>query len=348
MEETPKRSWTDSSIQSLVGESESARLEFKAGALFDQKSESRWVEDLSIEVSAFANTEGGDMILGVREEKRGKSRVAAAIDGIEVGLIECERLQRLIEGNVSPYLPGIRVHQLRVSGQPDRVVFVIHVPQGSTAYQAKDHRYYGRSEFEAKPLPDHEIRLRMNRGKVAQAVIEFRVGDVRPGSVREAWDTNLSQKASRTHRSDEDEEQSKIAEVMPDEGRLVLDEIQLFCDLRNNGELTVRDPMIELIGIPSPKLGKNAVKCGLSAVSPSRHYMHRATIYPGDIRQFPGPPYYLSCSRELRLGPEDYRVRWKIFIDNSPASEGGMDIGVLIQKARENNSACVHARAHEG
>jgi hypothetical protein len=53
----------------------------------------------------------------------------------------------------------------------NRQVFVIQIPQGSTAYQANDARYYGRSEFEAKPLPDHEVRLRMSRGRVAHCEI---------------------------------------------------------------------------------------------------------------------------------------------------------------------------------
>ena len=43
-----------------------------------------------------------------------------------------------------------------------------------TAHQAKDFRYYGRSEFETKALRDFDIRLRMERGKMAFAeVVSF-------------------------------------------------------------------------------------------------------------------------------------------------------------------------------
>ena len=52
-----------------------------------------------------------------------------------------------------------------------RCGFIIYVPQGNTAYQASDRRYYSRSEFEAKALPDHEIRLRMFRGRTPSATI---------------------------------------------------------------------------------------------------------------------------------------------------------------------------------
>jgi predicted HTH transcriptional regulator len=75
--------------------------------MFDQDNESKWMRDLSIEVSSLANTEGGDLILGIDEDKKSKPRVAKGIDGVSIRLAP-ERLQQLLEGNVSPYLPGLR------------------------------------------------------------------------------------------------------------------------------------------------------------------------------------------------------------------------------------------------
>jgi predicted HTH transcriptional regulator len=158
----------------LIGESESIRREFKSGRMFDGNQESKWIEQLSVEVSAFANTEGGELFLGIDEDRKSKPRVATNIDGVSTTLAP-ERLQQLIEGNISPYLPGIWVNRVRLANRPDRVVFVVKIPQGNTAYQANDKRYYGRSEFEAKALPDHEVRLRMSRGKVARSAVDVRV-----------------------------------------------------------------------------------------------------------------------------------------------------------------------------
>ena len=87
-----------------------------------------------------------------------KPRVASRLDGVSPEVAP-ERLQQTIEGNISPYLPGMRVKTVRLSTPPGKVLFVIRIPKGSTAYQAKDGRYYGRSEFQAKHLPDHEVRL---------------------------------------------------------------------------------------------------------------------------------------------------------------------------------------------
>jgi hypothetical protein len=77
----------------------------------------------------------------------------------------------MIEANVSPHLSGLRVKGILLSNAGSRMAFVVHVPQGTTAYQANDRRYYGRSEYESKPLPDHEVRLRMFRGKVPSGKI---------------------------------------------------------------------------------------------------------------------------------------------------------------------------------
>ena len=79
--------------------------------MFDNEPESKWIAKISAEVSALANTEGGELFLGIDEDKRSKPRVATDIDGAPISLAT-ERLQQLIEGNVSPYLPGIRVHRV--------------------------------------------------------------------------------------------------------------------------------------------------------------------------------------------------------------------------------------------
>lgn len=164
----PNAQWTETDLNALIGQPESIRREFKSGRLVEGNVESKWIVSLSEEVSALANTEGGELFLGIDEDKKTRPRVALVLDGVPESLAP-ERLQQLIEGNVSPYLPGIRVQRVRLSKIPGKAVFIIRVPPGNTAYQAKDGRYYGRSEFEAKFLPDHEVRLRMSRGKAARA-----------------------------------------------------------------------------------------------------------------------------------------------------------------------------------
>jgi len=163
--------WTKEDLESLIGQIESIRLDFKQSRLFEQSHE-KIAENLSVVVSAFANTEGGIIVIGMAERREGKARIASHLDeGVDALSWTPERLQQLIESNVSPYLSGIRVRPIAIDPTKPNVAYVIYVPQGTTAYQASDHRYYGRSEYEAKSLPDYEVRLRMFRGKVPNAIV---------------------------------------------------------------------------------------------------------------------------------------------------------------------------------
>jgi predicted HTH transcriptional regulator len=94
---TPKFSWTEAELSELIGQSESIRREFKSGRMFENDSENKWIANISREVSALANTEGGELFLGIDEDKMSKPRVASSIEGAPAGLPP-ERLQQLIEG----------------------------------------------------------------------------------------------------------------------------------------------------------------------------------------------------------------------------------------------------------
>lgn len=327
-----KKSWTDADVQALIGQSESIRREYKAGVMFDHEPEAKWVKDLSIEVSALANTEGGDLILGINEDKKSKPRIASVIDGVSTALAP-ERLQQLIEGNVSPYLPGIRVQRIRLSNLPDRVVFIIQVPQGSTAYQAKDGRYYGRSEFEAKFLPDHEIRLRMSRGRIARAEVRLRIRRVTLGGEHEAELRSkhaLAIEAFKTDAADAVRRFPEFLDLMM--ARYHPDEICFDLVLRNDGELTIREPAVELREARSQQLFDGWTVQG-GSLSP-RLEMRGEVIYPGDEREIAGSECHLRCKRDAGLAQGDYVVRWKVFLDNSPPSGGEIDAGSEIQSAR--------------
>lgn len=165
----PVHQWTAEDVLNLVGTEEDLRTEFKSGRLFDD--DAKVADELSKQVSAFANSEGGLLVLGMSESKTSKKGTAVAErpDGVPRRWTG-HRVQQTIESNVSPLLMGIRVRPVEVPGLgEDRWVVLVAVPQGSTAYQASDRRYYGRSEYEAKALPDHEVRLRMSRDRGPQA-----------------------------------------------------------------------------------------------------------------------------------------------------------------------------------
>lgn len=327
------KNWTEVDLQTLIGQAESIRREFKAGVMFEREPESKWVEGLSKEVSALANTEGGELLLGVEEDKKGRPRTATSIDGIPIALLAPERLQQLIEGNVSPYLPGIRVQRIKLSAFFDRVAFVIQVPQGSTAYQAKDGRYYGRSEFEAKHLPDHEIRLRMNRGKVGKAAIHLQFKRVALGSAFEAelrTKHSLAIEALKTDAAAAFQRFPELLDLIA--AKYHPDEISFCLALKNEGELTIRNPAVVLREVRSERLSDNWTLQGKSI--PSRLEMQDETIFPADAREISGSQIHLRCKRDVLLSAGDYVFHWTVYLDNSPPSMGTIDVGALLQGER--------------
>lgn len=109
------------------GRSEGPTLDFKErfpGA--DHKG----VRDFLADVTAFANTEGGDIIIGVREDKNG---VAAEVVGIERdGLDESlRRIDDQLRSCVDPRVPHFRVREVRLEN--GRVALVLRVAASLTA-----------------------------------------------------------------------------------------------------------------------------------------------------------------------------------------------------------------------
>ena len=151
MPEPTQLSWTEADLKNLLGHPETIRREYKSGRLL-KSTKKAGLANYLVKMSAFANTEGGDLFLGIAEETKSKSKVAVDIDGAPAGLTR-ERLKDLIEGHLSPYLTGIGIDRVRLSEHSERVVPSPSIPQGTTAYQADDGCYYGRSAIGGGSCP---------------------------------------------------------------------------------------------------------------------------------------------------------------------------------------------------
>jgi hypothetical protein len=306
-----RKSWSEAEVNALIGQSESVRLEFKSGAMFSDQGEGKWRDELSKQVSAFANTEGGELILGIEEEKKAGARVAAKVDGVPAALPQ-ERLQQIIEGNISPHLTGLRIQRVKLSASPDRVVFVIQVPPGVTAYQANDGRYYGRSEFEVKYLRDQEVRLRMTKGRVARAAVYPRIKHVVLSASKQE-DLHAKHAAALEVFK---EDPKGAFERFPELIELIgaghePDEISFEFVLKNDGELTIRDPAVKLNDVRPPALFDGLSVHGGSL--PSRLEMRGEAVYPGDERDIAESAAKLHCRPGVALSEGAYMVEWKVF-----------------------------------
>lgn len=169
------RDWHEEDIVSLVrnGEKESLTLEYKScGAL--QKQDDKKKEEISKDVSAFANAAGGTIVYGVMEDK--DKHLPTRLDaGFEPGDISKEWLEQVINSTIHPRLGEFYINQVELpTTAPGKVLYVVEIPQSVTTppHQAKDHRYYKRYNFQVLPMEDYEIRDVMNRSRVPDLNIE--------------------------------------------------------------------------------------------------------------------------------------------------------------------------------
>jgi hypothetical protein len=275
---------------------------------------------LSKEVSAFANAEGGVIIIGIAEKREGKARVASQIDdGVDILEWNPERLQQLIESNVSPYLTGIRIKTVFLNNERTRAAYVISVPQGTTAYQASDRRYYGRSEYESKALPDHEIRLRMFRGKVANAVIH-----IHKYQVEAEWFTGhrrfvLAGQQKINRDAPPDRYRCKFSISLKNVGKINITEFKVCinfsdqCSLQNFEE-SYKDSWTT----PGNLLMDSQL---------SQEFM-KINVYPEDTFHIEEKSFTINNLQELV--EKKLELHWKLYLNNTSPIEGRIDIGAAL------------------
>ncbi len=173
MRELAMNPWSKDRVETFLGQEETPSLEFKSakGFLGSEKDRKNFLDSLSCEVSAFLNSDGGTIIIGIDEAQRGSGNPegrATSIEGCPRSIMNGVRLQSAICDRIHPGVSAnVQVHTVKVSQETinethdDKLVFVVEVRAGNTAYQAADKKYYARRGTEAEPMEDKDIRLRM-------------------------------------------------------------------------------------------------------------------------------------------------------------------------------------------
>ena len=125
---------------------ESAILDYKEQIISDDK--------LIKHVTAFSNTSGGDLIVGIEESGRGGYPVD--IPGIEDN-VNKERLEQIIISNIRPRI-GVQFREIDIPNS-NRVILIIRIPEGQNHpyYDMRSHKYYKRYNYEAIPMDEFEI-----------------------------------------------------------------------------------------------------------------------------------------------------------------------------------------------
>ena len=306
---------TETTLQQLIdnAEPESLRLEFNAAAVLARTEDAK--REITKDVSAMANADGGRIIYGIAERRDGKHRgVAGGLDPVDATAITVEWLDQLI-AMIRPKIAGVTITPVPVGAGLPSVCYVVDVPAGFTAHQAIDLRYYQRSNGRAEPMYDYQIRDIMARGDHPRVVVETELRERVLSSWIE-WEGGPKRHGPEVY--------------------------ELWVWLRNDGARLARfiNGWIELPShLVVPDTGNGLVAHGRPRpFAPTRRFVFTNREYPRDSAE-DAPPHdpplapllpglVLHVARvplnglEFFAGRDGKHATWQIHADNAPIQQG--------------------------
>jgi Putative DNA-binding domain len=306
-------------INALIasGENESKYLDFKAGGALEKKANDTFKNELSKDISSFANSAGGRILYGVAERP-------LRLDPIDPRVFSAERLEQLIDDNIAPRIPGIRVHVIPVEGE--KVLYEVEKPKGKTAHQAADGKYYRRGERTTHHMEDHEIRDVIARSSGIETNLLL-VPDLtrchsknggsekwRPGRHFQVHVTNQGDKVSNWCVAEVSA--SAHAVRSPDSTRIVQkgNEVLEVFTFSNATKTTEGDEIIAP-GYPIPLLPHRALNLGWITLHEGDYYEPKQ--HHGVMIRYPAPPD---------------SIYWTVYCDEGTPSSGQYSLKELAQR----------------
>ena len=149
--------WTLEKIKSyiLFGTEESLRLEYKRLDALTNSDKNK--SELAKDISAFANSAGGDIIYGVVE----KNHKPVEID-VSNSEARKEWIENIINSNVQPKIDNIKIYPIDNTEHGNQL-FVISVPQSDKAPHMANFKYHKRYNFKSAAMEHYEIEDIRNR-----------------------------------------------------------------------------------------------------------------------------------------------------------------------------------------
>ena len=199
--------WNEEYVLSLPTEDDT--LERKGSALLDltlpESDEDKVRDELAKQLSAFANSGGGQLIYGLTDEGRvDRGGVSLGVKGRQSTK---EWLEDLIPALTEFEILGVNVYEIKRDSTvssigSDKALFVIDIPDSERApHQSKrDLKYYVRLGARSQPAPHRmveDIRNRVRHPNVILSSIEFVSMQLRRNTmVRAEWELGVSLKVA--------------------------------------------------------------------------------------------------------------------------------------------------------
>jgi hypothetical protein len=166
--------WTLQKLQSYIHDKveENIHLDYKAADSLAKSDGKK--KEISKDVSAFANSDGGTIIYGIKEYQENKKFLPEKISPIKRNEFSKETLEQIIGSNISPKIKNVIITPIIVGDEiNDEVVYIVEIPKSDTAHQASDKRYYKRYNFQSEAMDDWELKDIINRKNKSEIIVWF-------------------------------------------------------------------------------------------------------------------------------------------------------------------------------
>lgn len=157
-------------LDRLVETGECRTWEFKSVASLKDNFHSK----LARQVSAFANSLGGHIVIGVKEVVKGVKYEPEVVPSVQGKTPTQDWLARMVSTSVSYPLQEFKIHRIPFENNAEEAIFVIEVGDSPTAphqTNVNDEKvYYWRYQSRTEHAP--HIHLELLRNRVTKAIIE--------------------------------------------------------------------------------------------------------------------------------------------------------------------------------
>ena len=150
-----KEDYSEADIYALIKNEaeESTYLEFKASGALGKTDKIK--SEISKDVSAFANSDGGIIIYGI-EENNHKADKVSFING---NIFTKEWLAQIISAKIYRIIDDVKIYPIRFNGEIEKSIYIVKIPVSARApHQASDKRYYKRRGSLSEPIEEYEVR----------------------------------------------------------------------------------------------------------------------------------------------------------------------------------------------
>jgi len=155
-----KDEWTEADVLNLIEikAEENIHLEFKSAGSLDNTDKKK--NEITKDVAAFANADGGILIYGIEEQ----GHIADRLSYIDGTVYTKEWLENIITGGIYRNISDLTIFPVRFDGLLTQTIFIIDIPISYDApHMNKEKRFYKRNNFQVLQMEEYEIRDLYNR-----------------------------------------------------------------------------------------------------------------------------------------------------------------------------------------